>query len=66
MDKYIPSLGGVPKECDLLRYDVKVGLYASTRGCFMRVAPSFSISINNKQYNVDNVKTFLPTFGWLR
>lgn len=65
MKEYRPD-GNIPKECELLRFDPKVGVYHSTLNCFMRVIPSFSVFINNKQNDVGSVKTFLPRYNWKR
>lgn len=62
MDKYIPTLGGIPMECDMNRFEVSCGYGSPSR--FMRVAIDNEISISNKSNVVTSVKTFLPKYEW--
>lgn len=62
MNNYIPSLGGVPQECDMNRFQVSCGYGNINR--FMRVVIDNEISINNKRSIITNVKTYLPRYEW--
>ncbi len=62
MDKYIPSLGGIPQECDMNRYEISSGYGSFSR--FMRVAIDNEIAVGNKSNVITSVKTFLPKYEW--
>lgn len=62
MNNYIPSLGGIPQECDMNRFEVSCGYGNINR--FMRVAIDSEIAIGNKYNIITNVKTFLPRYEW--
>lgn len=62
MNDYIPSLGGVPQECDMFRFKISSGFGNYHR--FMRATLDCTVSINGEENSIISTKTFIPKYEW--